>query len=328
VKCGIIEKSMQAKIISVSRRTDIPAFYAKWFINRVRAGFCTVPNPMNPDKVARISLRPEDVLVFVFWTRYPKPLMEYLDELDQKGYRYYFQFTLMDNPPELDPKLPPLERRLECFKALSERIGSQKVIWRYDPIVLSEKTPPEFHIERYSAIIRELKGFTQRNVISIVDTHYKKIKHRISLLQKSGVRISEWEERFGNFVGTIARIARENGLEIQSCAEDIDLGKYGVPPGKCVDDQLIERVFGIRVPAKKDPGQREACGCVVSRDIGMYNTCLFGCVYCYATSSFEKARENHQRHDPNSPSLLGQYESVDEEDPALKGGQPSLPEMS
>jgi hypothetical protein len=295
-------------IISASRRTDIPAFYAKWFINRIRAGFCTVPNPLNKAQVSRVSLRPEDVLVFVFWTRYPKPLMEYLDELDKREYRYYFQFTLMDNPPELDPKMPPLERRLETFKRLADKIGREKVIWRYDPIVISEKTSPEFHLATYSKIIKELKDYTRRSVISIVDLHYRKIKDRIQLLQKNGTPIVEWQDEFGTFVKQIAGIAQENGLEIQSCAEAIDLKKYGILPGKCIDDELIKRVFGIEVPHQKDPAQREACHCVISRDIGMYDSCLFGCVYCYATSCFKKARENHLKHNPDSPSLLGWYE--------------------
>lgn len=299
-------------IISASRRTDIPAFYAKWFINRIREGYCLVPNPHNPQQIARISLKPEDVLVIVFWTRYPRPLMPYLAELDARGYRYYFQFTLMDNPPELDPHLPPLEKRLETFRALAEKIGADRVVWRYDPIVLSRITPPEFHLERHAYIAEQLHGYTKRNVISIVDTDYRKIQPRMQLLSKRDIKINDWEDKFGQFIRQIAEKARSEGMEIQSCAEVIDLDRYGVPKGKCVDDDLICRVFGINVSSKKDPGQREACGCVISRDIGMYDTCLFGCVYCYATSDFGKARERHRLHDPNSPVLIGRPQEAEQ----------------
>lgn len=300
--------SRKSLIISASRRTDIPAFYAKWFINRIRAGYCVVPNPCNPQRHSRISLRPEDVSVIVFWTRHPRPLMPYLKELDERGYRYYFQYTLMDNPPELDPKMPELKVRIETFRELSEKIGSLRVVWRYDPIVISSKTPPEFHLERHQMIAEQLAGYTKRNVISIVDTHYRKIKPRLQIASKAGMSFKRWRDRYGEFVRQLAETAQKHGMEIQSCAEDIDLRPYGVQPGKCIDDDLIYRAFGIKVSSKKDKGQREACGCVESRDIGAYDTCLFGCIYCYATSSFDKARENHQLHNPQSPSLIGWYD--------------------
>src|SRR5512135_950390 len=128
-------------IISASRRTDIPAFYSRWFMNRVRAGYCTVPNPFNANQVKRISLLPEEVDVIVFWTRNPRPLFPFLKELDVRGVRYYFQFTLLDNPRSIDPKTPPAESALQTFRALSEQVGPARVIWRYDPLVLSQITP-------------------------------------------------------------------------------------------------------------------------------------------------------------------------------------------
>lgn len=295
-------------IISASRRTDIPSFYAKWFINRIRAGYCVVPNPQFPQRVSYVSLKPEDVAVIVFWTRHPRPLMPYLSELDERGYKYYFQYTLMNNPVELDPGMPELEKRIETFQELSTAIGAERVIWRYDPIVISPKTPPEFHTETHQLIAERLSGYTTRNVISIVDTHYRKIQPRLGIAKRNGAPFQPWQDNFGEFVRKLADTAKNYNMEIQSCAEDIDLGKYGVKPGKCIDDDLIEKVFKLEVSKKKDKGQREACGCVQSRDIGMYDTCLFGCVYCYATSSFEKARENHKQHYPDSPSLIGWFD--------------------
>jgi len=239
--------------------------------------------------------------------------MPYLEELNERGYRYYFLYTLMDNPPELDPGMPKLEIRIETFRKLARMIGPEKVIWRYDPIVISPKTPPEFHIETHVYIAKQLEGYTKRNIISIVDSHYRKIQPRLQIVSKDGVPFEKWQDKYGEFVQELANTARKYGMEIQSCAENIDLQPYGVPPGKCIDDELIRKIFGIEVSHNKDKGQRKECKCVVSRDIGAYDTCLFGCVYCYATSSFEKARENHKRHDPNSPSLIGWYDKPETE---------------
>jgi transcriptional regulator len=308
-------------IISASRRTDIPAFYAKWFINRAREGYCTVPNPIDHRQVALISLKPQDVEVIVFWTRNPAPLFPYLDELDTLGFHYYFQYTLLKNPRELDEKGPGFEQSLNTFQQLSERIGSSRVIWRYDPIVFTERTGMSFHLEAYEEIARKLKGFTNRSVISIMD-FYQKTQKRIKKLEKQGITIHDIQDppgdRFAALMHALVKSANENGMELVSCAEELELSTYGIKPGKCIDDEYIEKVFGIEVAHKKDPGQRKACGCVMSRDIGMYDSCPFGCQYCYATSNFERARLNHSQHDPKSPSLLGWYDAESSpQDPQL-----------
>jgi hypothetical protein len=293
-------------IISASRRTDIPAFYATWFMHRVRAGFCIVPNPFNANQVSRVSLRPEDVDAIVFWTRNPRPLLPALDELDARGYCYYFQFTLLDNPRQLDPRTPPVAAAVATFRRLADRIGPGRVIWRYDPIVLSSLTDAHFHRERYAWIAAQLRGYTARSVISVVDV-YRKAARRLQALTTQGVtfpdRPPETLPGFADLVRGLAAAAQENSMEIVSCAEEIDLTGYGVRPGKCIDDELLARVFGLQLALRKDPGQRAACGCVASRDIGMYDSCLFGCQYCYATSSFARAAANYAAHDPEAPSL-------------------------
>ena len=303
-------------IISASRRTDIPAFYSEWFMNRIRAGYCTVPNPFNRMQVTHISLAPEDVDVIVFWTRNPAPLLPHLKELDERGFRYYFQHTLMGNPRVLDPHTPRLESAIATFRSLADAIGPERVIWRYDPIVFSTVTTPEFHRATYRRIAEALRGYTFRSVISIVDLYRKTARHLHSL-ESEGVYLTPCSgEPLAQVMSSIADCAHENGMQIVSCAEEIDLGTYGIEPGKCVDDEYIKRVFGIQVSDKKDPSQREACGCVVSKDIGMYDTCLFGCRYCYATSSLEQAQANYSKHDPNSPSLLGWYEAKGKPEPS------------
>ncbi len=303
-------------IVSASRRTDIPAFYAPWLINRIRAGYCTVPNPFNARQVRRVSLKPEDVDVIVFWTRSPRPLFPYLDELDARGYRYYFQYTLLGYPPEIDPHSPALRAGLDAFRELAESVGPQRVIWRYDPIVFTELTPPEYHRDQYARIAHALRGYTGLSVVSVL-TIYPKIRKRLELMARQGAPLyppgengagwykAEW---FASLMRDLASIASEGDMQITSCAQEVGLERYGILPGKCVDDEYIAAVFSLDVAHTKDPGQRKACGCVLSRDIGMYDSCLFGCRYCYATGSFERARVNHAAHDPQSPSLLGWYD--------------------
>jgi len=299
-------------IISASRRTDIPAFYSKWFMNRISAGYCTVPNPFNRNQVSHVSLLPEDVEVIVFWTRNAGPLLSHLVELDKRGYRYYFQYTLLDYPRELDPKTPSFKSNIKTVKTLSDLVGPEKVIWRYDPIVFSEQTGMNFHLDKFSLIAHKLKGYTNQVVISIMDP-YRKAKKRLRNLEEEGITVikdfNHENPKFQNMIKEIAEIAKSHQMEISSCAEEINLSGMGVRHGKCIDDDLIERIFDIQVTHKKDPYQREACGCVVSKDIGMYDTCLYGCQYCYATQSFEKAKLNYKQHDPTSPSLIGHYES-------------------
>ncbi|MCP4579229.1 MAG: DUF1848 domain-containing protein [Deltaproteobacteria bacterium] len=294
-------------IISASRRTDIPAFYADWFMNRIREGYCTVPNPFNPKQISRISLKPEDVDVIVFWTRYARPLLPLLNEMNDRGYRYYFLYTLMNNPRVLDPKAPSHKRSLNTFRELSHRIGKEKVVWRYDPIVFSTITDTNFHKETYHRIAEDLKGYTTRSVISIVDI-YRKVAKRLRLLENRGIQIAEpTRTEFNNLMKYLSVSARANDMEIQTCAEKPDLSSHGISSGKCINDDLIRKVFNLHVTSRKDPSQRAACGCVASRDIGMYDTCRFGCVYCYATTSVERARNQHRNHKSASPSMTGCY---------------------
>jgi hypothetical protein len=301
-------------IISASRRTDIPAFYAAWFINRIRAGYCLTPNPFDARQVGRISLLPEDVEAIVFWTRNPRPLLPYLNELDQRGYRYCFQVTLLGYPRQIDARSPRPEAVIATLRELASRIGPERVIWRYDPLVFSEITSPDYHRRAYESLARALRGSTTRSVISLMD-EYGKARKRLNQLASQGAALTWTKESsplsngelpswLGGLIGDLAQIAAENGMEIVSCAETLNLQPYGVRPGKCIDNELLQRLFGLQVPAVKDPGQRKACGCVVSKDIGMYDSCLFGCSYCYATSSFQRARSNYLRHDPKGEALL------------------------
>lgn len=295
-------------LISASRRTDIPAFYTPWLIQRLREGYCTVPNPFNARQVQRISLLPSEVEAIIFWTRHPRPLFPYLEELERRDYRYYFQYTLLDYPGSLDQDNPSIEVKLATFRELAARIGAQCMVWRYDPIVFSSATPIAFHLATFERLAAALEGSCQRVVISLL-APYRKILPRMQALERGGLSLdpipSIAEPWLGDFLRSLSQIAASRGMQIFSCASEQDLRPFGIQPGKCIDDQLLQQLFNIDVSHIKDPGQRKACGCVVSKDIGAYDSCLFGCQYCYATTSFARARRNHARHDPGAPSLLG-----------------------
>jgi len=301
-------------IISASRRTDIPALYSDWFMNRIRAGWCQVPNPLNYNQLSYISLRPDNVTAIVFWSKNPAPMLRYLDELDERGLRYYFQFTLNDYPKTLEPKIPRLEDRLETFQELSSRLGPLRIMWRYDPIIISNRTPLVFHLDKFSKIATALKGSTRRVMVSLVD-YYQKTDRRLSLLERRGFQfergISHSPQAL-KLLEELAEIARYNGMEIFTCAEEFDFSKVGVPPGRCIDGELISKLWSLKVPTKKDPTQRAACLCVVSKDIGMNDTCLHCCRYCYATRNAPVARRRHSQHDPNSPVIWGRSRPLSE----------------
>lgn len=314
-----VERTIITMLISASRRTDIPAFFAPWFMNRLRSGFCLVPNPFYPKQIQRVSLQPLDVEAICFWTRDPRPIFPYLDEIETLGYRYNFLITLMDNPAVFDPGLPPLRSRLKSFQKLSVRIGPLRVTWRYDPIVLSNITVPDFHINTYQSIASALKGYTACSIISFVDI-YRKNKQRLEQLKSKGIEIyndagslcssfknflpQEYQSMKINLLQQLADVAAEHNIRIQTCAEAEDFSSIGIPPGKCIDGQMLSAVYQLDICLKKDPSQRRTCGCVISKDIGMYNTCPRNCVYCYATANINQSVYNYKRHDPASPSLI------------------------
>ncbi|EMK3316743.1 DUF1848 domain-containing protein [Vibrio vulnificus] len=298
-------------IISVSRRTDIPAFYTPWFMNRVREGFLLTRNPFNAHQVRRVSLLPEDVELFVFWTRNPVMLMKHLDELDELGHKYYFQYTITAYPKKLETRVPRPHRAIENFIELSNRIGADKVIWRYDPILLSNLVDINEHKRVFSKIASMLHGKTRKVVISFSD-FYKKTERNLNLVEGLTYSdITSMPNELSELSKHMSSVAQQYGMEIESCAEELNDEVLGIKQGKCIDDNLINRVFNLDVSGIKDTGQREACGCIKSIDIGMYNTCLHGCSYCYATFNDKVVMRNKSNHDPKSPFLIGGAEGVD-----------------
>lgn len=283
-------------IISASRRTDIPAFFSEWFFNRINEGSVCVRNPMNIHRVSRISLSPDVVDCIVFWTKNPAPMIPRLSELSR--YAYYFQYTLNNYGAETEPHIPPIEDRIASFRELSSRIGKERVIWRYDPIIITPQYDVDFHIESIRRIAGQLRGFTEKCVFSFVDIYPTKNMKNMGLLQNRPMSGAELEK----FLSAIIRIAGENELVLATCAEKIDLEKYGIEHNSCIDGRLIERIIGCGLKAKSD-GQREACRCVKCEEIGSYDTCPHGCVYCYANFRPAATEEKIKKYDPDSPLL-------------------------
>ncbi len=295
-------------IISASRRTDIPAFYSEWFMNRVREGFLCTRNPFNAHQIHRVPLLPEDVETIIFWTRNPKPILPHLAELKALGHNFCFLFTITGYPRSLEKKVPRPQDAIETFRDLSRKIGPEKVVWRYDPVLISSLVTLEDHKRIFGKIASALAGHTNRVIISFADI-YKKVKSNLDKFAKTNnVAISDLTKDMESLLEIslfFANTANAYGMQIQSCAEEIDLDAVGIRHGKCIDDIWLNQIFQIKFPHAKDKGQRDECGCIKSTDIGMYNTCLHGCEYCYATYSETSVSKNVLKHDPRSPFLIG-----------------------
>lgn len=328
-------------IISASRSTDIPAFYAKWFFNRLEKGYCTWYYPFSQKKIY-VSFA--QCKVVVFWTKNPKPIMPYLHKLDERGIHYYFQVTLNDYEQEnLEPNVPPLSKRIETFKELSNSIGKERVIWRFDPLILTPQLSPRELLLRIYHIGNQLKGYTDKLVFSFIDINsYRKVQNNLvkatRFFSKESISQSEPLPSQMKEIAEGLKKLREHwknegwNLSLATCAEEIHLEEYGIEHNRCIDGELMKTIFakdeglvyylntgtmpvrdmfGQFVPQKqktaqamKDKGQRKICGCMASKDIGMYNTCRHFCVYCYANTDREYVEKNTHRHSDDSESLI------------------------
>ena len=337
---GEIVDASAPVIISASRSTDIPAFYAKWYINRLAKGYCVWYNPFNQK---RMYIAFKRCRVVVFWSKNPAPIIPYLGELDKRGIHYYFQVTLNDYVNEgFEPNVASVEQRVNTFIELSNKIGKGKVIWRFDPLIITPSIGPRELLKRIWNIGNLLKGYTDKLVFSFVDVKaYRKVQNNLvketMFFTKEDVDNAEanYAQRLEIVEGLKKiRDAWHNegwNVELATCAEDIDLESYGIEHNRCIDGELMKRLFAEDkelvyylhtlkwperdmfgeippIPSKpknvKDTGQRKICGCIVSKDIGMYNTCKHFCVYCYANTSKELVLKNAQKHSNDSESII------------------------
>lgn len=284
-------------IISASRRTDIPRFYSDWFLNRIKDGYVYVRNPMNYHQVSEISLSREVVDCIVFWTKNPSNFLPKLDLL--KDYMYYFQYTITGYEKDIEENLPSKnEVLIPAFIQLSNLLGRERVIWRYDPILFTKKYTPDYHLCTFEAMARRLRGSTDKVIISFLDYYTKTVRNMNHI---ETYELSMEELTF--FVQKLVMIAHENHMKVETCAEAYDFKEVGVEHGSCIDQKLIEKLLNNPINVRQDKNQRNECGCVESIDIGYYNTCSNGCKYCYANYSEPSVKKNLLDYNVNSPLL-------------------------
>ena len=285
-------------IVSASRSTDIPGCYAKWFIDCLDRGHVLWVNPFNR-RTQVVSF--EKTRVIVFWTKNPEPLLPFLDEIDRKGIHYYFQYTLNDYEAQrFEPHVPPIEKRIETFCRLSEQLGKARVIWRFDPLILTDTLGVDELLEKIRGVGDRLHEFTEKLVISFVDIAiYRKVRNNFRSHHVNGREFNP--EQIAQLAQGLQELNRLWRLDMATCGETADLENYGITHNRCIDDALMIRLFkddlrlmsflgyqqgevfpGDKRIYLKDKGQRKACGCIVSKDIGRYDTCGHGCIYCYA----------------------------------------------
>ena len=360
LKSGIEVPASHPVIVSASRSTDIPAFFAKWFMQRLSDGYSVWVNPFNQ---APMYVSYDKTRVIVFWTKNPRPLMPYLDELDKTGIHYYFQFTLNDYEKEgFEPNVASLEKRIETFKELSDRIGKDRVIWRFDPLIVTPNLSARDLLIKIWNLSKRLKGYTSKLVFSFIDVDaYRKVQNNLiketdGLFTRDNVLRAELslaqKEEIADGLKKIQQHWHEQGWDftLATCAEDLDLERFGIEHNRCIDGELMERLFSddkvlteylhsfdkkrkpkaseldlfaslegntatsvantgvaesnLDVKRMKDKGQRKECGCMVSKDIGMYNTCSHGCIYCYANTSKAVVAKNRQKIMQLSESII------------------------
>lgn len=324
----LTNRKRKPQIISASYRTDIPAFYGEWFIERVREKYVRYKNPYGP-QIVGLSLAPEDVIAIVFWTKNCIPFMRYLDELDQSGLDYYFQYSINGQLKCFEERVPRASMAIENFHKLSARLGTngaKRNIWRYDPIIFSNNTQKDFHVKTFADIASALEGSTERCYISFLDLYTKTQKNMGKL--PDGLYLEDPPLEQKNILAIeLADIAARHGITVYTCAEDFAVGGI-IRKGSCVDAELIAELFPHKSFVIRESLNRNKCGCSDHRDIGAYDTCPHGCIYCYAVRNRVLALQNFQNHETKADALLPiKGGNVPIEDPiTLHSRQPQIGE--
>lgn len=295
-------------IINTGMRTDIPAFYSEWLMNRVHEGFVYVRNPYNRLQVSKYSLSPDVVDCLAFCTKNPYPMIKYLDELKEK-YNMFWFVTITPYGKDIEPNVPSVDRVIEDFKVLSTKLGSNAVALRYDPIFLSEEWTIEKHIESFEYILKELFGYTEDVTISFLDM-YEKVKKNAP-----NIRPPKFEEE-KILAKEFARIGRKYNMTIHGCCENPNLKDLGIDISGCMSKEIVEKAINMKLNTPKNQSKRlndgkQTCNCVMGNDIGAYNSCMHLCTYCYANLDKELVKQNYKKHNPNSPFLIGELTNED-----------------
>lgn len=289
-------------ILFTSGRTDIPAFYSEWFVNRIKAGFLDVRNPYHKEQVTRYSLTPNLVDCLVFCTKNPKPMFAHLKEFENFG-RYFF-ITITPYGKDVEPFVPEKDEVIQSFIELSKAVGSEKVCWRYDPIFINSTYSVAYHIREFKNMCEKLCGYTDRVIISFIDLYAKSVKNFPGVKE-----VSLADQKF--LAGAFSSIASKFSMSIETCAEEYDLSALGVKKGACVSKQIIEGATGLRLMNTGIQRLRKHCSCMPMRDIASYNCCPHLCKYCYANYDENSVRKNYAKHNPLSSFLIGGAEPND-----------------
>ncbi len=285
-------------IINTGQRTDIPAFYAEWFANRLKEGFVCVRNPYNQNQVSRYRLDPAVVDVIGFCTKNPAPMFPYMELL--KDYGQYWFVTITPYGRDIEPNVPDKHQLIEDFKTLSTIVGINSIGWRFDPVFISDRYGEEYHIRAFEQIAAALEGYTETAVISFIDL-YPKVRRNFPEVQEV---TKEQRLRLGK---EFIRISCAHGMTVKPCAEGDELAAYGADCSGCMRIRDYEKAIGMHLNAPKRKGARAECACYISCDIGAYNTCRHLCKYCYANTEPSEVLAQSRLHDPKSPFLIGNY---------------------
>lgn len=289
-------------IISTGMRTDIPAFYSEWFINRIKEGYVCTRNPFKNNIIYKFKLEPSVVDCLCFCTKNPIPMLKYIDELSK--FNQFWFITITPYGKDIEPNVPDKDKIIEAFKQLSNMVGKDAIGWRYDPIFYSANWNKERHIKEFEKIAKKLKGYTSYCVISILDLYEKVKKNAPDLFPLS---VNEQVELLEELV----KIARNNGMTIKGCYEGNHLEKVGVDCSGCQTQEIIERAIGLSLNVPKKKNARGSCNCLLGNDIGLYNSCGHLCKYCYANANENMVLSNMKKHDKNSPLLIGRITPED-----------------
>lgn len=300
-------------IINTGARSDTVALYSKWLLNRFKEGYVLVRNPLFPSKITRYELNPKVVDCVVFCSKNYKPILPHLHQITQR-FPTYFHYTITGYEEDIEPRVPKISKSIQTLIELSKLVGKQRIAWRYDPILLTPKYDISYHIKTFREIALSVAPYIDRCIFSFVEM-YKRLDYLIPDL----IALSEEDKDI--LAKNLGGIAKELGIHLQTCGKSGDFSSYGISHSACVTLKVLAQANDLEFKELKHKGLREGCGCVESRDIGIYDSCSLGCKYCYANKNPQKSMQNYKTHDPNSPLLLGE---VREGDTITQGVQKSF----
>lgn len=289
-------------ILNTGSRTDIPAYYSDWFYNRIKEGYVFSRNPYYPTQITKYLLNPEVIDVIVFCTKNPFPMLDRISLLS--AFEMFWFVTITPYGKEIEPHVPPKEQVINYFQQLSELIGKERISWRYDPVFVTDKYSIEYHIEQFNKMAKELSGYTDQCVVSFIDL-YEKTKRNFS-----GICSVTNEEQV-KIIDAFSEIAKENGLQIHLCCENASLVRENVDADGCMSKTVLEKALGFKLNVPQKKVARKECSCLLGADIGAYNTCGHGCLYCYANYDRETVVKNMKLHHTSSPLLIGEVSEQD-----------------